>query len=228
MQVKDIMQTDVAAVRPDDTVSEAARLMVGRRISGLPVVDAGGKLVGVLSEGDILRRAEFEAPVARSWLLDLIGAGETPQDYVRAHGKAVADVMTAKVETIAPSASVAEAARTLGAKGVKRLPVVEDGRLVGIVTRADVVRAYAVLKPEAPPAKADDATIRKTIMEKFANESALSGVQATVIVRDGVVELWGLASEARMIDAARVAAEEAPGVRAVQNHIELFPNAYYG
>jgi len=228
MQVRDIMTTKVQTAKPTDTVADVARLMAVERISGLPVVDEKGKIVGVVSEGDLMARAALGNESPRSWWLGLISDGEAPDEFIRAHGKTVGDVMTRNAKTIAPDASLAALARKLESNGVKRLPVVENGALVGLVSRADVVRALASIKPSAPATDPSDAAIRSAVISKLHGAQTLNSVQATVIVRDGVVELWGLAPNGPTIDAARVAAEDVPGVKRVENHIALFPTAYYG
>jgi len=228
MQVKDIMTTNVVTAKTGDTVADVAKAMATKRISGLPVVDDAGKVVGVVSEGDLLARAALGQDTPRSWWLGLIGEAETPDAYMRAHGKTVGDVMTRAVKTIQPDASLAALARKLEASGVKRLPVIEGGKLVGVVSRADVVRALASIKPEAPAAAPSDAELRRQILSRFHKSQPLVGVQATVIVRDGVVELWGLAPNAKVVEAAGVAAEAVDGVKRVENHLALFPTAYYG
>lgn len=228
MQVKDIMQTDVAVVRPDSEIAAAAKIMAKRRVSGLPVVDTSGAVVGMLTEGDFLHRSELGRASSRSWWLDLVGAGETASEFVRAHAKYVKDAMRTDVKTIAPNASLADAAMALETHGIKRLPVVEDKRLLGIVSRADLVRALASLAPETPQVSMSDADVREAVQQAISGESRTSGVQVTVIVRDGVVELWGLAASQQEIDAARVVAERTPGVRSVVVKITQFPTAYYG
>ena len=227
MQVKDIMTTGPITATPEETVAAVAKTMAARRISGLPVVDAAGAVVGVVSEGDLLARAELGREASRSWWADIIGGSENARDYVRAHGRTVADVMTRPAKTIAPDASLAALALMLETNGVKRLPVVADGKLVGIVSRADVVRALASLQTSPPPVAASDNKIRRDVLSAFQNATVLTSCQATVLVRDGVVELWGLAPDQNVIDAARVVAEEIAGVKRVENRIALFPNTYF-
>ncbi len=229
MKVQDIMQTGVCCARVDETVIDAARRMAERRVSGLPVVDAAGKLVGILSEGDLIGRAELGGGEqrSRSWWLDLFGAREKAADYVKSHGKRVGDVMSKPVQTIAPDVDLSAAAMKLETQGVKRLPVMDGDRLVGIISRADIVRAFASLQPKAADAHADDAAIRKAARALIDETQALSGLQATVIVKQGVVELWGLAPSADVMQAARVAVEGIAGVRRVDAKLTLFPSAYY-
>ena len=227
MQVKDIMQTRVTTVCPDDEVKAAAERMAARRVSGLPVVDDDGAVVGVITEGDFLNRAELGRASSRSWWLDLIGAGETAADFVRAHAKYVKDAMTRDPHTIAPNVSIASAAMALETHGVKRLPVVENGRLVGIVSRADILRALASAAPDTPPVAKSDEEIRNAVQSAIAEEKRLTGSLINVMARDGVVELWGVADSQAEIDVARVIAEGQAGVRSVTVQIRLYPTAYY-
>lgn len=227
MQVKDIMQTNVATVGADDEVSLAATTMAARRVSGLPVIDASGRVVGLLSEGDFLTRSELGRASSRSWWLDLVGAGESAADFVKAHAKFVKDAMITDVHTITPEASLATAAMAMESNGVKRLPVVLEDRLVGIVSRADIVRAFASLAPKTPEVASSDAKICSVLRKAITNEKSLAGLLVTVLARDGVVELWGLATTQAEIDAARIIAEQTPGVQSVEVQIRQFPTSYY-
>ena len=227
MQVKDVMQTNVAWVGPDDAVSAAAKIMVARRVSGLPVVDNAGAVVGIVTEGDFLRRTELGRSLSRSWWLDLIGGGITARDVVHAHAKYVKDAMSKNVHVIAPDASLAAAAMALESEGVKRLPVVADGHLVGVVSRADLVRAFASVAPKTPEATPSDSDIRKAVRQALSKEPGMPSLQVTVLARNGEIELWGLADTQEEIDAARVTAEQVPGVRAVKSRIKKFPATYF-
>lgn len=227
MQVKDIMQTNVATIGPNDTVSTAAKIMAARRVSGLPVTDGAGAVVGIVTEGDFLRRTELGRSLSRSWWLDLISAGATAGDVVQSHAKFVKDAMSKDVHVIAPDASLASAAKALESGGVKRLPVVADGHLVGVVSRADLVRAFASLAPTTPEAAPSDPELRQAVLQAIANEPGLSSVQVTVLARNGEIELWGLADSQIEIDAARVIAEQTPGVKSVKAQITRFPASYY-
>jgi len=229
LQVRDIMQSDVTTISPEATVADAARTMADRRLSGLPVVDGAGALIGVVSEGDLLHRAELGVSAPRSWWLGLFEGANSANEYVKAHGRTVGEVMTRDVETIRSGASIAAAASKMERSGVKRLPVVDaDGAMVGIVSRADLVRALASAAPAPVEAPAADGEVRAAVLNALADSPAGIAVQTTVIVRDGVVELWGLAPDDAMADAARIAAESAPGVKKVESHIGRFPSAYYG
>jgi CBS domain-containing protein len=146
MQAKDIMSSPVFEVTPETSVARVIELMVGERISGLPVVDASGKLVGIVSEGDLIRRAELGTATCRfNWLECLAAPPWLAERYALAHGSKVREVMTTDVKTVSETASVAEAAQIMSRHGVKRLPVTRDGRVVGIVTRTDLVRALGTV-----------------------------------------------------------------------------------
>lgn len=142
MQAKDVMTRQVATVREDATVREAARVMIERKVSGLPVLDENGSVVGIVSEGDFVRRAELGTETAGAWWLLPLAEGAA-RDYVKTHGAYVRDVMTSPVLTVEPSTPLREVARLLHERRIKRLPVLENGRLVGIVSRADLVRGLA-------------------------------------------------------------------------------------
>jgi CBS domain-containing protein len=153
MQVKNIMSSPVFEVTPDTSIARVIDLMVGERISGLPVVDASEALVGIVSEGDLIRRAEVGTATCRfNWLECLAAPSWLAERYALAHGSKVGEIMTRDVKTVSETASLPEAARIMGRHGVKRLPVTRDGRVIGIVTRADLVRALgAVLASSDDP-----------------------------------------------------------------------------
>ncbi len=220
MKVRDVMVRDVATVSPSTAVREVARLMVERRISGLPVVDADGRLLGIVSEGDLLHRAEAGTERRRSWWLDIVaGAEELAQDYVRSHARAVGDVMTRRVHSVTEDADLADAADLMDRRKVKRVPVVKDGRLVGILSRADLVRAFLLTAEAQPVAKADDAAIRQRLDEVIAEEPWIGTSLLNVAVTAGEVELGGFVASTEQRRALQIAAEAVPGVSAVRNNV---------
>ena len=162
MQVTEIMSSPVFEVTPDTSVARVIELMVGERISGLPVVDASGKVVGIVSEGDLIRRAEIGIATSRfNWLECLAAPPWLAERYALAHGSKVSDVMTTDVKTVSETASVPEAAQIMSRHGVKRLPVARDGQVIGIVTRADLVRALGTaLASNDVPNRSGDVTSR--------------------------------------------------------------------
>jgi CBS domain-containing protein len=231
MRAMDVMTTNVVTVDPDTSVREVATLLSERGISGVPVIDAQGRLVGIVSEGDLLHRVETgtERRVRqrrRSWWLDRIGPDEElARDYVKSHGRTAKDVMTRSVISVTDTTELAEIATLLETKRIKRVPVVRDGRLVGIVSRANLVRALAAAGNQLTTgAAADDRTIREKLLAELKGQEWVHTWAADIIVRDGVVHLWisdDLPEGERQ--ALRVAAENIPGVRGVEEHIVPAP-----
>jgi CBS domain-containing protein len=221
MKTFEIMTREVATIGPDAAVRDAIRLMLERRVSGLPVVDDAGKLTGILTEGDLLRRGETGTErQRRPWLEFLIGPGRLAEDYVKTHGRRVAEVMTRAVVTTGPETPVGEIVQLMERRHIKRLPVLDRDALVGIVSRADLMRAVAAIldRDEAPP-EGDDA-IRERVMAELKRAQGWaprSGV--TVTVRGGVVELNGVILEEKERTALRVATENVPGVKAVEDRL---------
>jgi CBS domain-containing protein len=220
VRAQDVMTLDVMTVGPEARVEEIARLMLGHHISAVPVVDGAGGLLGIVSEGDLVRRVEAATAGRRAWWLELLAdPAALARDYVKTHGRRAADVMTRDVLTVGPDASVADVAQLLERRRIKRVPVVREGRVIGIVSRADLVRALAV-RPSAPPAAvADDGAIRERVLVTLREQPWWVGTYRSIVVVDGVVHLWGLARSQAERDAMRVAAESVPGVRAVQDHL---------
>jgi CBS domain-containing protein len=219
MKAREIMSLEVVSVRPDASILEAVRLMLQNRISGLPVVDRQGMLVGVVTEGDFLRRAETGTQRKRTrWIEFFMGPGESADEYVHTHGRKVADVMTPTPITITEDTRLDEIVSLMEQRSVKRLPVVRQGRVVGIVSRANLLHALACVVGELPGSARTDVTIREQIMSEFSNK-AWSPRDFNVVVRDGVVELWGTILDERERQAAKVAVENVAGVKAVRDHL---------
>jgi CBS domain-containing protein len=217
MRAHQVMNRQVVTVTPETSIVDAADIMLRQRISGLPVIDGAGRLVGVVSEGDFIRRAEIGAEKTRGgWLALLTGSGAA--DAVRAHGRTVGEIMTATPFTIVEDTPLAEVAHMMEAHGIKRLPVLRGDRLVGIVTRSDLLQAVARLaRTTSAPATGDERIRERVIRALQANEWLPFGLEA--IVRDGVVHLSGIISDERCRQAALVAAEAVDGVRAVHDHL---------
>jgi CBS domain-containing protein len=231
MRAMDVMTTNVITVGPDTSVQEVAKILSERNISGVPVVDAENRLVGIVSEGDLLHRVETgtERRVhrrRRSWWLDTIGTDEElAREYVKSHGRTAKDVMTREVTSVGDTTELADIANLLETKRIKRVPVIRDGRLVGIVSRANLVRALAAAGSRLTADTAtDDRTIRQKLLEELQGQEWVRTWAADIIVRDGVVHIW--VSDDRPDEerqALRVAAENIPGVRAVEEHIVPAP-----
>ena len=218
MKVQDIMTRKVISVKADDAVLLAARLMLQNRISGLPVLDEPGNLVGMVTEGDFLRRGEIGTQRHRpKWLEFLIGPGRLASEYVRACGRKVGEIMTPGPYTITEEATLETVVELMEKHRIKRLPVVRDGRVVGIVSRANLLRALASLARQVPASALSDTAIRDQILAACDKQPWATDVN--VVVTDGVVELWGTIFDYRERDAFVVAAENVPGVKTVHDHL---------
>jgi len=218
MKAHHVMTWGTITVEPEASVARAARLMLQNRISGLPVVDGRGQLVGMVTEGDFLRRGELGTQRQRPrWLEFLLGPGRLAAEYVQSSGQKVAEIMTPEPKTITPETSLDEVVRLMERHRIKRLPVVQDGKLVGIVSRANLLHALASVAREVKAPAGDDATIREQILAECARQPWAPHVN--VVVRDGVVGLWGVITDERERQAFIVAAENVPGVKAVHDHL---------
>lgn len=213
------MSLEIVSVSPDASILEAVRLMLQNRISGLPVINRQGMLVGVVTEGDFLRRAETGTQRKRArWIEFFVGPGQSAEEYVHTHGRKVADVMTATPITIPEDMRLDDIVSLMEQRRVKRLPVVRQGHVVGIVSRANLLHALASVVGELPASATTDVTIRERITSEF-NNKAWSPRDFNVVVRDGVVELWGEILDERERQAAKVAVEKVAGVKAVKDHL---------
>jgi CBS domain-containing protein len=218
MKASDVMVSAVISVKPSTTVKEVAQLLLERRISAVPVLDDEGKLVGIVSEGDLIRRAEIGTERRQSWWLRLLtGDSALANDYVKAHARTVADVMTRKPIMASPDTPLHEIAALLERHAIKRVPIVKDGALVGIVSRANLLQALASSGKGLDVALSDTA-IRERILAHLNNQPWAHTLLLNVTVNGGVVDLWGIAGSDAERKAIRVAAESTPGVTAVNDH----------
>ena len=226
MKASDVMVSNVITVSPDATVQEVADLLLQNRISAVPVVSAGGEILGIVSEGDLINRPETETSHRKSWWLDALASNETlASEYVRSHSRKVADVMTTDVISAAPDTSVSEVAALLEKNRIKRVPIIDNGRLVGIVSRANLLQGLASLGRKAPQARPDDAAIRDKVMAKLNHERWAKPALISVTVLDGTVDLWGIVESPAEKKAVHVLAEVTPGVRAVNDNLIIRPAA---
>lgn len=216
------MTTKVVTVSPDTAVRTIAQTLVERGISAVPVLDEAGRLLGIVSEGDLMRRAEAGTERQPSWWLDLLASPEEKaRDYSRTHGLTARDVMSREVVTVSEDSPLASVAALLERHRIKRVPVVRDGALVGIVSRANLLHGLIAAQPApASATKTDDAAIRERILAAIA-EAGLAEPYVNPVVSGGRVQLWGLVSSEAEKDALRVAAETAPGVVAVENNVAV-------
>lgn len=197
MKAQDIMTRDVVTIKPNASVHEVATLLAKHRISGIPVTTAGKRLLGIVSEGDLVERAEVGAePKSKWWLEGFSNAQAMAGRYVKAHGMTVADVMTRQVATVRPDADLDEVANILQAHRVKRVPVVQDGKLLGIVTRSDIVRAVSgTMGPVAAKVRTD-ADLQRAILERMRAERWLDTSYVNLNVAKGKVSIDGLIGSA--------------------------------
>jgi CBS domain-containing protein len=224
MQVSEIMTSAPVSVTPEATIAEAARLMLQHRISGLPVTDAKGVVVGVVTEGDLLRRAETGTERHRArWLEFLVGPGRLASDYIDANARKVGEVMTSEVLVATPQDELADIVQLMEKRHIKRVPIVDKGKLVGIVSRADLVRALVHRLTEEAASNAGgamtDDEIRERIVKIVDREPWGPRFSIEVVVKSGVVNLYGTVTDDRERTALKVAAETIPGVKAVRDHL---------
>ncbi len=221
MQAKDVMTRKVISVDPDATILHAIRLMLQNKVSGLPVVDAAGRLVGVVTEGDFLRRVEMgtQHKVPR-WIEFLMGPGALATEYVHASGRKVRGVMTTEVRTVTEDASLEAVVNAMERYHIKRVPVTRDRQIVGIITRANLLRALASISRQAAPSpSADDAEIRDRLLQALKKQPWAPVGMIDIAVKDGVVTLKGAVIDERQRQALHVAAENTNGVRGVDDRL---------
>jgi len=229
MQASDIMTRAVITVGPHATIREIAAILLERRISGLPVVE-DERVIGIVSEGDLLRRHEIGTDRKRppgSWWMRLFRGEPGPAEYVKSHAVHAVDVMSTRVVSVPEDEPVAKIASLFGKRRIKRVPVLRDGRLVGIVTRANLVQALAAVpRPRRARRSADDDAIRSRLLEELATQAWWRG-DSNALVHAGIVHYWGVCENDAEKRAARVAAENIPGVRGVEDHRAFYAELPY-
>jgi CBS domain-containing protein len=220
MRAVDIMTTSVITANPEMTVRIAAGTMVFAGISGMPVIDPDGKLLGIVTEGDLMRREEIGTGKRQSWWLEsLASTSDLANMFVKENATKVKDVMSTEVVTITEACPVAEIAELLEGRRIKRVPVVRDGKLVGVVSRANLIRALVTVVPKPTLTEGDDAGLREAILLAMTGQRwALP--RENVIVKDATAHLWAAARSDEERRAIRVAAETVPGVKEVVMHTE--------
>jgi CBS domain-containing protein len=217
MQARDIMTRDVCTITPGTTVDQIAALLLDRRISAVPVVDGEGHVLGIVSEGDLLHRSESGTEHQRSWWLQLFADPDTlAKEYVKSHAVQAKDIMTRHVVSVSPDTKLADVADILDSRAIKRVPVVEDGRLAGIISRADLLRALTTSRKAGA---SDDHAIRETLTQRMRTEPWVHTLYINTVVENGVVNLWGIVATKQQAQALRVLAETVPGVREVKDEL---------
>jgi len=219
MKTSEIMTASVVTVVAETSIAEAARAMIEKRVSGLPVVNATGALVGMVTEGDLLRRAEIGTERRRShWLELLLGPGRAAEDYMQAHARRVAEVMSERIVSVRSDTPLDQVVALMEKHNIKRLPVVDDAKLVGIVARADLLRALLKF-PQAKTAHSPDAAIREKILAEIAAQPWTPMAAIDVAVTDGVAELRGVITDERERMALRVVVENVAGVTKIADRL---------
>jgi len=222
MQAKDIMTRDVATVAPNASVREAATLMTDRRLSGLPVVTADGRAIGILTASDLLYRVETGAERRPSWFASFFARpDELARQYAKDHGRKVHEVMARHIISVLEDASVSEVADVLDRNGLKRVPVIRDGALVGIISRGDLVRALSRTRLSETPPRSDDATLQHAILQQIGRQSWLNSGFVNITVKDGTVDIWGTVETAEQHRALLVLVNEVAGTAAVDDHVKV-------
>ena len=229
MNASDIMTKSVITGTPDTTVKEAAELMTLNKISAIPVLDKDGGIVGVVSEGDLMRRVEGASDRSRSWWLNIFSdAQSNAREFVHEHGQHLKDIMTTQVTTVTPNTHVGQVARLLEKKHIKRVPVVENGKLLGIVSRANLLQALAAQPVVHIRSDADEDEKRDIVLEALGQVPGLNPVHLNVIVADNRVDVWGIVSSKEEEAAAKVALEAIDGLGEVSVQLGRVPNYAWG
>jgi CBS domain-containing protein len=221
MKACDVMTPKVVTVPVDTPVPDIATVLLERRISAVAVVDNGGRAVGVVSEGDLIRRPELGTDRPRSrWLRFLLAPDDAAHDFVKTHGLRARDVMSGPAVGVSPDAPLADIVDVMGRRRIKRVFVLEDGKPVGIVTRTDLLRAlHAREVLPVAPVSPDDQAIREAILRTLREEDWAVGAIVNVQVAEGKVHLWGAVDSDEQRRAIRLAVDRVPGVRAVEEHL---------
>lgn len=219
MKAADVMVSKVITVRTDTTVEKIAETLLANRISAVPVLDDAGKLVGIVSEGDLIHRVEAGTERRRGWWLELLAIKDTlAHEFIKSHARKAGDLMSFPVVTVGPDTPLGEVAFLLDKHRIKRVPVVDGDKLVGIVSRADLIQALVTPQREAAAAGDVADSVARLQSEPWWPS------EVNVVVRDGSVELWGIVESDLERDAIRVAVETMPGVHAIANHLTVGKN----
>ena len=221
MQVSDIMTHRVISVVPDEAIDAAIELMLKHHISGLPVIGDKGELIGIITESDFLRRPETstEHKTGSRWRDTFFNINKVMDNYIHTHGVKVKDVMTPNPVAVTEDTPLDTAVQLMQTRNVKRLPVVRGGILIGIVSRANLMRALVSIHREAHGAAKDDTKIRERILNEIAGRNWATDVVVDVVVHNGVADLWGTVSKAEQAQALRVLVESTPGVKRVEHYL---------
>lgn len=225
MKARDVMVFPVITVKPQSSVKDVAKVFLEHRISAVPVVEDDGRIVGIVSEGDLLHRAEAGTERRRSWWLEFVAQNDVlTSDYIKAHSNIVADIMTREVVTASPDTPLYEIATLLETKMIKRVPIVENGQLVGIVSRANLIQAVASERKETVTPETD-AVVREQVLRSLKNQKWAHTTLLNATAADGVVDLWGFVNSEQERKAIRLLVESNPSVREIRDNMTLRPRS---
>ncbi|ABE62738.1 CBS domain containing membrane protein [Nitrobacter hamburgensis X14] len=228
MKARDVMVSPVIAAGEDATVQDVAKTMIARRISAVPIVDKAGKLVGIVTEADLIHRIEVGTERPYSWWLHMLSGDRTmAEGYVKSHARKITDIMTREVKTADPETPLIDIAELFETNGIKRVPIVNQaGDLIGIVSRANIIQAVASARPHFE-IMLSDAAIRQKLMEELKKQPWAHTHKLNVTVTHGIVDLWGMAESEQVRKAIYTVAVNVPGVDAVNDHLIQEPVFIY-
>jgi CBS domain-containing protein len=227
MYARDVMTTNVVSVTPDTPVEEIARTLLNHRISAVPVIDANGRVMGMVSEGDLMRRPESETHRHTAWWLGLLASpAEQAAEFIKSHGRTAEDVMTQPVITVEDDTRLEEVADILERLQIKRVPVLRENKVIGIVSRANLLHGLVAAKL-AGTVTADEEAIRASLLEAIQKETGVQDQYLNVTVSNGTAHLWGVVRSEAERNAVRLAAEHTIGVRAIDDHVGVIPPGIY-
>ena len=222
MKAKDIMTRDVATVRSDTSVRDIAALMMEKHISGVPVLSDDGTIIGIVSQSDLLHRAEVGTERKHKWWFRLFADSDAAaREYAKAHGLRARDIMSRYVISVHQDAELRDVADILDSHRIKRVPVLDEGRLVGIISRGDLVRALSQVQVAKVATRIENAALHKALSDRIKSQSWINDSYINVAVNDGVVELWGFVVSADQHSALRALVEETEGVRRVDDKLSV-------
>ena len=220
MKAQDIMTKDVVTVRPEMTVHQIATLMARKHISGLPVVSKDGDVLGIISESDLIHRPELGTEETPSALSVIFGDRAVAEDFAKAHGKTAHDIMSRPVVSVHCDSDLNEVADLLERRRIKRVPVLKDGRLVGIIARSDLIRALAKVETKPASVTLGSGVIHQAITDALKDQSWLDTSYVSYAVKDGKVHITGFVRSDEDRNALRILMQEIPGVKGVEDHVE--------
>lgn len=224
MKAHEAMTKDVITVGPDTGVREIAALLVKHRISAVPVVSSESRLIGIVSQTDFGHRSETDTEKRRKWWLEMFAdSNSKAREYIKSHGNVAQDIMTRFVVSVSKDAQLSEVAEILDTHRIRQVPVMQDGRLVGMISRADLVRKLAETKISGSVPKPDNGVLQKAIWERLKAERWLGSAFVNVAAKDGVVELWGAVESEEQRRALRILVEGVAGVQRVEDNVGLLP-----